>query len=386
LLQRTNISKLQYCSTSPYRRGGGEVVAGNVLTVFSDNKHTLSNTNRTTPYIVSTTDYDPFGMIMNGRNYNTSEYRFGFNGQEKDQEIYNNQSTTTATFWEYDGRIGRRWNVDPKPQINMSDYSCFGNNPISMIDPNGDVKDWVEKTGDDGNKSTEWDENVTSSDDKDLKPGDKYLGKLGTEIAEDGTVNILRSDGTKGKGIFTFQPVEINGGKMSEHARTISNPGAKAVYEGQAAFLNSPATKIGVTLMLAPFALSGGIISKSTEFMLYKAAISAGTQAAMNKGNIDVFDVGADALLAPGASRLFGSAIDIRPFSKDKFNWIGGHKSLGEFGLNAGTKYISGKIGSSAYNQVSPLLQNSTERAIFYNVISIPTSVFGKGLNKAINQ
>jgi hypothetical protein len=34
--------------------------------------------------------------------YPTGGYRFRFNGQEKDQKIYNNQSTTTALFWEYD--------------------------------------------------------------------------------------------------------------------------------------------------------------------------------------------------------------------------------------------------------------------------------------------
>lgn len=54
----------------------------------------------------------------------------GFNGQEKDCEIYNNESTTTALFWEYDARIGRRWNLDPKPQISISDYAVFGNCPI----------------------------------------------------------------------------------------------------------------------------------------------------------------------------------------------------------------------------------------------------------------
>jgi len=105
---------------------------------------TLNNCN-----IVSSQDYYPFGMAMSGRGFNLDKYRFGFNGQEKDREIYNNESTTTALFWEYDGRIGRRWNLDPVPQVNMSDYSCLGNNPISMIDPNGDVKDWFEneKTG-----------------------------------------------------------------------------------------------------------------------------------------------------------------------------------------------------------------------------------------------
>ncbi|NVN95004.1 MAG: hypothetical protein HXX18_06945 [Bacteroidetes bacterium] len=67
-----------------------------------------------------------------------NECRFGFNGQEKDQEVYNNQSTTTAMFWEYDGRIGRRWNLDPIKKSWQSDYSCFSNSPIWKMDPNGD--------------------------------------------------------------------------------------------------------------------------------------------------------------------------------------------------------------------------------------------------------
>ena len=75
----------------------------------------------------------------------SNEYRFGFNGQEKDQEIYNNQSTTTATFWEYDGRIGRRWNTDPKPTIGISDYACFANSPIMCGDHLGDSTRYYNK-------------------------------------------------------------------------------------------------------------------------------------------------------------------------------------------------------------------------------------------------
>jgi hypothetical protein len=32
----------------------------------------------------------------------------------------------------------RRWNLDPEPQIFVSDYACFMNNPLSIIDHNGD--------------------------------------------------------------------------------------------------------------------------------------------------------------------------------------------------------------------------------------------------------
>lgn len=41
------------------------------------------------------------------------DYRFRFNGMEKDEEITGQTgSHYTAMFWEYDARIGRRWNID----------------------------------------------------------------------------------------------------------------------------------------------------------------------------------------------------------------------------------------------------------------------------------
>ena len=76
-------------------------------------------------------------MIMPGRKYTIgSVYRYGFNGQEKVEEI--NESVTTAMFWEYDSRIGRRWNIDPKTNISISPYNCFAGNPIFLSDEKGD--------------------------------------------------------------------------------------------------------------------------------------------------------------------------------------------------------------------------------------------------------
>lgn len=59
------------------------------------------------------------------------------NGQENDDEIAGTGNITTALFWEYDTRLGRRWNVDPEPYAFMSDYSCFADNPILLTDPLG---------------------------------------------------------------------------------------------------------------------------------------------------------------------------------------------------------------------------------------------------------
>lgn len=82
--------------------------------------------------------YEPFGSLLPGRNYSSSSYRFGFGGQEKDDEVYGAVGTSyTAEFWQYDSRIGRRWNLDPVFKAHESGYATFANNPIMFVDDNG---------------------------------------------------------------------------------------------------------------------------------------------------------------------------------------------------------------------------------------------------------
>jgi hypothetical protein len=65
-------------------------------------------------------------------------YRFGYNGQEKVDEIAGAGNHTTAEFWEYDTRLGRRWNRDPKKNEWESDYAVMQGDPILRSDPLGD--------------------------------------------------------------------------------------------------------------------------------------------------------------------------------------------------------------------------------------------------------
>jgi RHS repeat-associated protein len=119
---------------------------GNVLATIKDEKLQIeANTPGTIDYyepsIVTATDNYPFGMPMPNRTYSLSsgsKYRFGFNGQEKDDEVYGPGNLNTAEFWEYDTRIGRRWNADPVVKEQLSPYNCFSGNPIVNADPNGD--------------------------------------------------------------------------------------------------------------------------------------------------------------------------------------------------------------------------------------------------------
>ncbi|MBD0333540.1 MAG: hypothetical protein ICV66_12900, partial [Chitinophagaceae bacterium] len=74
-----------------------------------------------------------------GLNGTDGLYRYGFNGQEKSDEIAGEGNHTTTEFWEYDARTGRRWNKDPRPDVSISVYSAFSGNPIWFSDPLGDT-------------------------------------------------------------------------------------------------------------------------------------------------------------------------------------------------------------------------------------------------------
>jgi hypothetical protein len=74
-------------------------------------------------------------------------YRYGFNGQEKSDEIKGSGNSYTAEFWEYDPRVGRRWNVDPVVKVHESPFACFSNNPIWFSDERGANSDTTNKQG-----------------------------------------------------------------------------------------------------------------------------------------------------------------------------------------------------------------------------------------------
>jgi RHS repeat-associated protein len=118
---------------------------GNVLVTVTDKKIGVpssgnnSSIDHYTADVVSASDYYPFGMLMPGRNYRPDSYRFGFGGQEKSSEIKGEGNSYTAEFWEYDPRLGRRWNLDPRPLTSQSVYSTFRNNPLSYVDQRGDT-------------------------------------------------------------------------------------------------------------------------------------------------------------------------------------------------------------------------------------------------------
>jgi len=87
-------------------------------------------------------------MITFGRSWEAgSDYRYGFNTQEQDDEVYGCGNFNTALFWGYDTRLGMRWNRDPKSNPSLSNYSSFANNPIWLVDIYGDTTNYYTAKG-----------------------------------------------------------------------------------------------------------------------------------------------------------------------------------------------------------------------------------------------
>jgi RHS repeat-associated protein len=89
--------------------------------------------------VLSYSDYYPFGMLMPGRNGNSGDYRYGFNGMEQDPEMKGEGNSYDFGARLYDPRVGRWLSVDPlaNKYPSLSGFTGFGNSPILFKDPNG---------------------------------------------------------------------------------------------------------------------------------------------------------------------------------------------------------------------------------------------------------
>ncbi len=150
-LSLTGLSQTAYLYTFSRGEKSYELTnhLGNVLSTFTDKKIAVSSTTNSslidhfTADIATAQDYYPFGMQMPGRTFPAGtpfNYRYGFNGKEKNDEIEGN-----GNEYDYGARVsdprtgGRFWSVDPltKKFPSLSPYQFASNNPIWALDLDG---------------------------------------------------------------------------------------------------------------------------------------------------------------------------------------------------------------------------------------------------------
>jgi len=112
---------------------------GNVRVVVGDRKNLNTDTNELSAHVVAYNNYYPFGMPQPGRNFDSQEYRYGFQGQEKDSEIKGEGLSVNYKYRMHDPRIGRFFAVDPltSKYPYYTPYSFSGNKVIHAVELEG---------------------------------------------------------------------------------------------------------------------------------------------------------------------------------------------------------------------------------------------------------
>ena len=337
---------------------------------------------------------------MPGRKYPAGNglYRFGFNGQEKSNEV--TEGNYTAEFWEYDSRIGRRWNVDPVNIGGTSGYATFANNPIIFTDPNG--------------------LDTVSSKKRGAANGTVYrsLSKSGNSYFYEKKVNGKWED----MGEVGNLPEVVVHSKTKKHGRYynwmgIDNTPSRVWREDYWYYKNNGITKgldadmikrydrwiqadkdwramslITVGILASPLLLETGIVA-GTDAFLWKMGLEGVGQIVVNGGDaskLDIFDMTLAGFSTPGASAFYGGAVDIR--LNGEFSAVGYNKSWQTAAMDGAFKYAFGGRGvngipGNILTKVTFSTPLSTfERNIFLRCMSVPINYGGKALRKGVKE
>ncbi len=113
---------------------------GNVLSVVSDMKLPVVDSGLIISYtavVVSSTDYSPFGVGLEGRSYSLKHYRYGFQNQEQDGELW--EGAVNYKYRVEVPRLGKFFSVDPlcSKYPYYSPYQFSGNRVIDLVELEG---------------------------------------------------------------------------------------------------------------------------------------------------------------------------------------------------------------------------------------------------------
>ena len=140
---------LTFTTDSKKRKVGDKVYEitdhlGNVRATFGDKRMANVTAGVVTGSLLeveSWADYYAFGSEMPGRTFNSTSYRYGFNGKEKDDEVKGSGNSYDFGDRIYDPRIGRWLSIDKrfKDYVPYTPYGFALNNPIYLVDADGNV-------------------------------------------------------------------------------------------------------------------------------------------------------------------------------------------------------------------------------------------------------
>jgi RHS repeat-associated protein len=110
-----------------------------------DDSNTISTGDNFVPEVLSANEYGAFGSILPGRSFAGGGYRYGFQGQEKDDEVKGEGNSVNYKYRMHDPRIGRFFAVDPlaSQYPHNSPYAFSENVVINAVELEGLEKEII---------------------------------------------------------------------------------------------------------------------------------------------------------------------------------------------------------------------------------------------------
>lgn len=327
---------------------------GNVLSVITD--RSLLTGNIFMPDVLSYSDYYPFGMQVPTRHGQSDSYRYGFQGQEKDDEIKGEGNSINFKYRMHDPRIGRFFAVDPlsaKFAWN-SPYAFSENRVMDGIELEGaehlNVHVYKVFKGAGGKYETFQQMNSTQFN----------VGSWSGTKSQN-QYNIYGTDGMV-SAIFTGDNAQLkmnNSGIIIGKTHDIGT--VSLLKKTVTKFVNSPDYRdkefkntiknvaiVGVSIVAAPLVIEGGIAGifaeQSLSVSLAKTGVSAVAQYTINKDhNVNVAGALADGFLVTGWGALAGAGVEGNYKDGDvSFRSVFINKSFSDFAVESSTSYLFG--------------------------------------------
>jgi RHS repeat-associated protein len=214
-------------------------------------------------------------MQMPNRNGSTGDYRYGFNGMEKDDEVKGESNSLDFGARIYDPRVGRWLSRDKlegkKPYL--TPYQGFKNNPVIFIDPDGNDEflTTIIKLNDGTTQIIE---------------NDKRISQKSMASAAWGTMNLFAVQ--EFRDIRTT--VTYTQGENGEFTKTTTS-----VAEGEVKFFKEyifPYDK-GTIVDFAPFSLTGGGETQPGGFNLTSEDGGVSSTKTISENDAESRDIGA---------------------------------------------------------------------------------------------
>ena len=315
-------------------------------------------------------DYYPFGMLLPNRHGGDVGYRYGFQGQEKDNEIKGEGNSLNYTFRMHDPRIGRFFATDPLTHEYpwYSPYQFSGNKVIAYLELEG-LEEFLANNG----KATYNAFRVRKGDNLTniAKITDTSLNDIiGLNLAvQDNIDHIVPGQELilpSGQTVSEARAEGFIGPLPKEAQQASSKPSRRFSLERLGAIAQKAVatdehgvgvdTQLGILATAATLGSGSPAVfaSQSLSTSFIKTGISAGAQGLIGGGEINVTGAFADGFLTTGASSILGNAfevkLDVKELSITSTDNIFENKSLSQSAVGAGSSFVFGTLSGGFSN------------------------------------